>query len=222
MNLKTTIKRFLIFLVITLLLSLLTLGYLILFHSYHRANSDIQKDSPNNKIEYTDYDLDGDGLNNKDDIVKNAKQLKGIFYDYFKGRYNNIGGRLGFLVCIDVPRIAYSEAGIHFNRILEKDFQVNSEFYDTEDGINTPASPFFYRRVRNYYSFFEANNKLIRDCEQPQAGDLVFYGKYHVALVTGVHHDGTYDEIETAPWTGFVVEHQNKKWVPIDVGRILE
>lgn len=86
---------------------------------------------------------------------------------------------------------------------------------------NTPASRFFFRRVRNIYDYCKGNNKLIRNCKVPKIGDLVFYSRWHVAMVTEVYKDGTYNEIEASPWTFFTVEHKNKKWVPKDVGRIL-
>ncbi len=217
MEVKSIFKSIFKFLIILALLLILISGYLIIFHGYR----DTESNYSDRVASIYEVDADGDGVPNKEDIVKNARALKGVFYEYLKGKYNNLGGRLGFLVCIDVPRIAYAKAGIDFEPLLKKDFTINKSYYDVEGGSNTPESPFFSRRVRNYYAFFEANNQLIKQCKQPQVGDLVFYGRYHVALVSGVHEDGTYNEIETAPWTGFVVEHKNKNWVPIDVGRML-
>jgi hypothetical protein len=105
--------------------------------------------------------------------------------------------------------------------LLIEDFKIHSDYYRTDDGNNTPATPFFFRRTRNLYSYCRANNKLIISCTAPQPADLIFYGQNHIALVAEVHNDGTYNEIENAPWTYFTVEHKNKKWVPIYVGRIL-
>ena len=65
------------------------------------------------------------------------------------------------------------------------------------------------------------NHRLITRCTAPHPADLVFYGRVHVAMVTEVHTDGTYDEIEAAPQTLFVAEHRKKRWLPHDVGRFL-
>jgi len=96
-----------------------------------------------------DNDADGDGIDNIEDIVLNARKMKGTLYDYSQGKYNNLAGRLGFLVCIDIPKIAYAEAGIYFEKILREDFNKYRALYDTEDGTNTPSTLYFYRRTRN-------------------------------------------------------------------------
>jgi hypothetical protein len=72
------------------------------------------------------------------------------------------------------------------------------------------------------YSFCQANGFLIQQCKTPKPGDLLFYGKYHIAMVSEVHGNKTYHEIENAPWTAFAVEHKNKTWQPRDVGRIFQ
>lgn len=227
-------KRLKNILIILVLIFLIFLFYLYFFHSYrynsssvldydhdgiiNQEDNDIDGDGIQNLV---DNDADGDGIDNIEDIVSNARKMEGTLYDYSQGKYDNLAGKLGFLVCVDIPKISYAEAGIYFEQILSEDFNKHSNLYDTEDGINTPSTSFFYRRTRNYYRYFELNNKLIKNCESPKVGDLVFYGKDHIALVSEVHDDGTYNEIETAPWTIFAVEHKNKKWENRDVGRIL-
>ena len=125
-------------------------------------------------------------------------------------------------MCFDVPRIAFKNSGICFEPLLKEDYKKHPSFYDTENGNNTPATPFFFRRVRNLYSFCRANEMLITGCETPKPCDVVFYGRYHISLVSEVHNDGTFNEIEAAPWTVFTVEHKNKKWKPMDVGRLFK
>lgn len=217
---KSLIKKILIYASILLMLIILSFVYLLLFHTYKEENITPDK----NKYQFVDLsnpDINGNGINNIDEIVINARKLKGVFYDYFQGKYNNIGKNLGFLVCVDIPRISYQQAGIYFEPMLREDFKIHPEYYNTEDGINTPSSEFFSRRVRNLYSYCEANNKLIKNCKTPMPGDFVFYGKNHIALVVEVHNDGTYNEIENAPWTIWTVEHVNKIWNNNDVGRLI-
>jgi len=203
-----------------ILFVVLLIAYILVFHTYHDFSESSITMSAN--IDFSKNDIDGDGVTNIEDIVYNARDMKGVMYEYLQGDYNNIGKKLGFLVCIDIPNIAYKKAGIDFENLLRKDYKVNKNFYSYENGINTPVTSFFFRRTRNLYSYCKANNKLIRKYKFPKAGDLIFNkAKTHISMVTEVHDDGTYNEIENAPWTVFTVEHKNKVWIPKDIGRIL-
>jgi uncharacterized protein YijF (DUF1287 family) len=215
-----------------LLLAVLALvAYLWVFHSYYsplRSHPDepsgvvlAAKASGASRGPRSEADVDGDGIEDAADVARNARGLRGIGYDLFQGKYDNLGGRIGLVVCVDVPRIAYAGAGISLEKLLRDDFAAHPGHYDTDGGRNTPASPFFCRRVRNLYAYCLGNGCLIAGCAEPRVGDLVFYGRMHVALVTGVHGDGTYDEVEAAPRAVFVVEHEKKRWLARDVGRIL-
>lgn len=159
---------------------------------------------------------------NVDDVISNARKLKGVFYDQLQGSLNNTGGKLGFLVCCDIPDIAYAKAGLSLENLLKDDYKAHPEHYNTKNGTNTPSTIFFFRRVENYYAYCKYNNKLIVKCATPKAGDLIFYGQGHVSLISEVHSDGTINEIETKGTTIFVVEHVNKKWTNQTVGRILD
>jgi uncharacterized protein YijF (DUF1287 family) len=158
---------------------------------------------------------------NVNDVILNARKLKGVFYDQLQGSFNNLGGKLGFLVCCDIPNIAYAQAGMSFEKLLKDDFKSHPEHYRTRNGTNTPSTIFFYRRVENFYAYCKYSNKLIINCESPKVGDLIFYGQSHVTIVSEVHSDGTINEIETNRRTIFVVEHFNKKWTNQSVGRVL-
>lgn len=228
-------KKFINILVIFFALIILFSGYILVFHSYHAKSSDAKDFDHDHIINVLDKDIDGDGISNLQDsdangdgvknkpqIVAAAKQLVGTLYDPLKGEYGNIGGKLGFIVCIDVPRLAYNQAGISFKQLLTNDFNNHPEHYQTEHGLNTPKTPFFFRRVRNVYDYAKGNQKLIKNAETPKVADIVFYGRYHATLVTAVYADGTYDEIEADPNYIFVVDHHHKKWVPRDVARLLK
>lgn len=230
MNILRKILKIAIALVLVFLL-ILTL--LALCCTYHQRPADMDGDRDgivdrldpdtdgDGVVNPSDTDADNDGVANVADIVDNARGMTGVFYDYLKGGMNNLGGRLGFLVCYDIPRIAYADAGISLERLIRDDYPRHTSFYTDENGVNRPDTPFFFRRTRNLYSYCQANGKLLRNCTSPRPGDVVFYGRFHIALVVEVHGDGTYHEVETAPWTICSVEHKDKKWVPIDVGRIL-
>lgn len=159
---------------------------------------------------------------NVNEVISNARNLKGVFYDQFQGGFNNIGGRLGFLVCCDVPNIAYAKAGLSFEKLLKEDYKLHPEHYNSKNWTNTPSTIFFFRRVENFYAYCKYNNRLIINCKTPKVGDLIFYGQGHVSIISEVHSDGTINEIETNRKTIFVVEHVNKKWANETIGRILE
>lgn len=145
-----------------------------------------------------------------DAVINNAQDLIGTLYDPLMGMHNNIGGRMGFIVCSDVPNIAYGRAGYSFVDALNNDFAKHKSFYNSADG-NNPKNPYFHRRARNLYAFFQANENLAKPSYKPQVGDLAFYKKAqqsyvsHVALVSKVTADGYY-LIESAPKTVFAAE----------------
>src|SRR5512135_1109921 len=60
-----------------------------------------------------------------EEVVEEARKLTGIVYDPVQGRFSNIGGRLGFIVCMDVPVISYSNAGFSIKDALDKDYKVH-------------------------------------------------------------------------------------------------
>ncbi|MGV3488542.1 MAG: thrombospondin type 3 repeat-containing protein [Tuberibacillus sp.] len=229
------LKRALVLTFILIAVIILGFGYLYTFCGYHEktaALADADHDHISNQSDQDvdgdgipnlkDLDVDGDGIENTKEIVNSASQLVGILYDPLKGGYGNIGGKMGFIVCIDVPRIAYEHAGIYFQDLLTEDFNSHPEHYDAQNGMNTPKTPYFFRRVRNVYDFAKGNGYLIENSAKPRIGDIVFYGRYHATMVTKVYQNGAYyDEIEADPKLIFVKKHIHKKWHTRDVARFL-
>ncbi|WP_444931310.1 DUF1287 domain-containing protein [Microbulbifer sp. SSSA002] len=163
------------------------------------------------------------GLPDVNQVVRNARSLSYTPYDPLMGMYNNIGGKLGFIVCSDVPNIAYGMAGYSFEVVMRESFSKNAAFYDSRNG-NNPANPFFHRRARNLYSYFQSIQSLKPASYKPRLGDLVFYRKSengyiaHVALVTEVDGNG-YKIMESAPKT--VLAQEVDMTSPINRGWIL-
>ncbi|HOX22705.1 MAG TPA: DUF1287 domain-containing protein, partial [Elusimicrobiales bacterium] len=102
-----------------------------------------------------------------------ARSMKGVLYDQSMGGFGNFFGRLGFPVCIDVPRVAYAAAGVDLDALLRQDYKVHAKFYNTEGGRNLPDTEFFVRRVRNLNSYCRANNKFLPATDRVKTGDLV-------------------------------------------------
>ncbi|MBI3549767.1 MAG: DUF1287 domain-containing protein [Elusimicrobia bacterium] len=134
-------------------------------------------------------------------IVAEARKLVGVWYDPLQGYLNNIGGRAGFIVCMDVPTIAYRNAGASIRRLLEADYRAHPGHYGKRDG--NPGDPYFDRRARNLYSYCKHNGCLDED-GPPEPGDVVFMSRSrsgwisHIALVSSVETSGTYRVIEAS------------------------
>lgn len=172
---------------------------------------------------------DGISLPDVQSVIKSARDLTGVPYDPLMGMHNNIGAKAGFIVCSDVPNIAYGTQGYSWKKILENDFQFHPGAYDSEEG-NNPDNPYFHRRARNLFAYFKANNRLMDENYQPAPGDLVFYRKTekgyiaHVTLVTELVGE-SFLVMESAPKTVFAQEVEadsplNRGWIFAGFGKV--
>jgi uncharacterized protein YijF (DUF1287 family) len=153
-------------------------------------------------------------------VVDHARSLRGTPYDPLMGSHGNLGARAGFIVCADVPNLAYGLAGYSLQSLLEQDFRIHAAAYNPANG-NVPGNPYFHRRARNLYAYFQVNGRLLPPGATPRVGDLVFYhhsGRSfiaHVALVTEVSGN-SYRVMESAPDTVFAGEVAGTS--PVDRG----
>lgn len=134
-------------------------------------------------------------------VVAEARKLVGILYDPVQGQYGDAGGKMGMIVCMDVPRLAYRNAGASLRRLLEGDYRKHPEHYDPLDG--GPGDPYFDRRARNLFTYCRYNGCL--DLKgPPEPGDVVFLSRgekamiTHIALITEVLPDGTWRIVESS------------------------
>ena len=134
-------------------------------------------------------------------VVDEARKLVGLMYDPVQGYLGNIGGKMGLIVCMDVPRLAYRNAGASIGRLLAEDYRAHPDHYGKHDG--RPGDPYFDRRARNLYSYCKFNGCL--DTKgPPQPGDVVFMSHSqngwitHIALVSSVSPDGHYRVVEAS------------------------
>ncbi|MBI3552194.1 MAG: DUF1287 domain-containing protein [Elusimicrobia bacterium] len=183
-------KRFIAISIAVLSLILVGTGFALVLtaraHSYHGP---------------TEEPASWDGSVDRGRVVVEARKLIGLWYDPFQGYLNNIGGRMGLIVCMDVPTIAYRNSGTSIRRLLEADYKKHPEHYGKRDG--RPGDPFFDRRARNLYSYCKFNGCL--DMKgPPEPGDVVFMSHSqngwvtHIALVSAVAVDGSYDVVEAS------------------------
>jgi uncharacterized protein YijF (DUF1287 family) len=184
------------------------------------------------KVSYHGYKKDSETMAEKEinisKVIGEARNLKGILYDPLQGQLGNIGGKLGFIVCIDVPLIAYQNAGYSIKKVMEADFLKHPEHYNTKNG-NTPENFYFSRRARNLYAYCKGNNKLIQLHKNPQAGDVVFYRRKndlsvsHIALISIVKSNNSYWMIEAYPVLTAEISNskvEKRGWIPVAFGRI--
>ncbi len=166
-----------------------------------------------------------------EEVVAAARRLSGTMYDPLMGKIGNVGGKLGFIVCSDVPVVAYGLAGYSFRRALADDFASQPSNYDT-NAWNVPENPYFHRRARNLYAFFKGKGRLLSPSGRPMPGDLAFYKKAnhtyatHVAVVSRVESKEEYWIVESAPKTIVAREVRGESpvkrgWVPLGFGRLL-
>ncbi|MDE2292162.1 MAG: hypothetical protein KGL53_08775 [Elusimicrobia bacterium] len=128
----------------------------------------------------------------------------GAPYDPLMGEYGDPFGRLGFVVCVDVPIRSYMSAGVSLPGLLRAAAHEHPEWFRIGPG-NAPSNRFFYRRVRNYVDLFRRDPAL-EASETPRPGDLAFFGRWHVALVTHGGLDGTWKAVEASGPSVFVRE----------------
>lgn len=134
-------------------------------------------------------------------VVAEARKLIGLWYDPVQGYFGDIGGKMGLIVCMDVPRLAYRNAGTSIRKLLETDYKAHPEHYGKRDG--RPGDPYFDRRARNLHSYCKHNGCLDLS-GPPEPGDVVFMSRSrtgwisHIALVSSVAADGTYRVIEAS------------------------
>jgi uncharacterized protein YijF (DUF1287 family) len=134
-------------------------------------------------------------------VVSEARKLVGIWYDPLQGYLWNAGGRAGLIVCMDVPVIAYRNAGASIRRLLEADYRAHPDRYGTRNGA--PGDPYFHRRARNLYTYCKANGRL-DPVGPPRPGDVVFLSRAplgavsHIAVVSQVRPDGSYSVVEAS------------------------
>lgn len=163
-------------------------------------------------------------------VVTEARRLIGLWYDPLQGMYGDLGGRLGLIVCMDVPRLAYRNAGTSLRRLLEADYRAHPGRYAPRDG--RPGDPYFDRRARNLHTYCRHNGCL--DLEGPPLpGDVVFMSRRpagmvtHIALVSEVAPDGRYRVVEASRDLWYVTRENDgermlaRGWVLRGFGRPL-
>lgn len=131
---------------------------------------------------HSEYDGDGDGIDDYTDIMLAARAYIRTrpIYD---SSFSNGKPPLERGVCTDVIWRALEAAGYDFKELIDRDIRENPHAYP-----NRASSLIDFRRVTNLMVFFEGHcQELTLDVtqiEQWQPGDIVFYSPSHVAIVS--------------------------------------
>lgn len=139
--------------------------------------------------------------------VAGARAMRWLPYDPFMGTHGDPLTPWGFVVCIDVPLRAYRAAGVSLAALLKESAQTQPGWFKIGPE-NAPDNRFFYRRVRNYNDLFR-NHPALEASPTPKAGDLAFFGRWHIALVTEATPDGAWRAVEATPRVWGVKESGN-------------
>lgn len=155
--------------------------------------------------------------------VAEARAMRWLPYDPLMGMYGDPLTPWGFVVCIDVPLRAYRAAGIPLAALLKESARAHPAWFKIGPD-NSPDNRFFYRRVRNYNDLFR-NHPALEASPTPRAGDLAFFGRWHIALVTEAGPDGAWRAVEASPRVWGVKEsgrdYLERQWGPPDFfGRV--
>ena len=148
----------------------------------------------------SDYDVDGDGIDDYTDILQGARQYIATNPKYESKYYNGGYPDDGCGVCTDVIWKAYQSAGYNLKSMVDEDIRNNLNVYST---IVKPEPNIEFRRVKTLKTFFDRNaEKLSTDFSDPeewQAGDIVIFSN-HIAICSDkrnsegipfiIHHDG--------------------------------
>lgn len=135
----------------------------------------------------------------REKVVAEARRLRGILYDPLQGMYGDLGGRLGLIVCMDVPVIAYRNAGASVRRLLEGAYAKDASPFSPRDG--RPGNPFFHRRARNLFAYCKAACRLT---VEPRPADVAFFSRgpagdiTHIALVSEAGAGGAVRLVEAS------------------------
>ena len=151
-----------------------------------------------------DRDANNNGKANEAEALSYAGSMTGVPYDPLMGKFDNVLGKLGMVVCIDVPVRAYLSAGVSFPALLRQSAAEHPDWFHINTS-NHKEDPFFYRRVRNYFNLFK-NHPCLEVSSSPRPGDLAFYGKTHIAVVTSVTDEEKFKVIEASPYRLRVVK----------------
>ncbi len=131
----------------------------------------------------SNIDMDQDGLEDQQDILKNALEYVAKRPKY-KSKYYSTGYPTDqYGVCTDVVAFSLLNAGYDLKKLVDEDIRKVPEEYN----IKTIDTNIDFRRVKNLQIYFKRHEKSltldVKKKEEWQGGDIVIFNK-HIGIVS--------------------------------------
>jgi hypothetical protein len=137
-------------------------------------------------INEKDFDIDNDNIRNIDDIDANDNQIKnpddladiisemrGIRFYSSEGPWHQITRRIGFFNETDHLVYGLRFVGIFLKEEMIKDYKENPSNYELPSSDEN-----FTASIKNIYTFFDNNDKILDSQEGLQPGDIIIFGDF--------------------------------------------
>ncbi len=131
----------------------------------------------------SNIDMDQDGLEDQQDILKNALNYIAKHPKYKSKYYSGGYPTDQYGVCTDVVAFSLLNAGYDLKKFVDEDIRKNPEEYN----IKTIDANIDFRRVKNLRVYFKKHGKLltldVKKKEEWQGGDIVIFNS-HIGIVS--------------------------------------
>ncbi len=131
----------------------------------------------------SEYDADGDGIDDQSDILQSAKEYIATKPQYRSQYYNTGYSNNGYGVCTDVVAFAMRNSGYDIMQLVNQDIVMNQSEYN----IEKPDVNIDFRRVVNLDTYFKHTAESLsinpKDINEWQGGDIVVF-EHHIGIVS--------------------------------------
>ena len=192
-------KKFkVVFLITTILISLLIICIPILFLYYQNKIFYYAEDFGITTVK-SSTDKDSDGIDDYSDIVLGARAEAERKPEYKSAYYAGGYPPATEGVCTDVIWRALRDAGYTLKDMVDEDISQNVESYPRVNGKPEPNIDF--RRVPNLKVYFERNHIVLTNdltqIEEWQPGDIVTFGSSHIGIISDKRNKKRYTLFNT-------------------------
>jgi len=146
-------------------------------------------------LNYEDNDANGNGLENWEEAVKAAENLEGMRTDYLKGKFGNLGVRMGYVRGATVVLLAFERAGVYLDLEITRDARIAPEDY-SHVTRNGKVDVHDARALRTYV---DRRGWLVRPWFTAQIGDVLFFRGDQVGIIVDISEENIYEVIWADP-----------------------
>ena len=146
-------------------------------------------------LNYEDNDANGNGRENWEEAVKAAENLQEMRTDYLKGKFGNLGVRMGYARSATVVLLAFERAGVYLDLEITRDAQTAPEDY-SHVMRNGKVDVHDARALRTYA---DRQGWLVRPWFTAQVGDVLFFRGDQVGIIVDISEENIYEVIWADP-----------------------